>query len=39
MKNRQDDETIVSRVDVRGNQAEVVDGETSVLGRGSKENS
>lgn len=37
MKVRDDDETM--RVDARGNQAEVVDGETQVLGRESNGNS
>lgn len=37
VKDRDDDETI--RVDARGNQAEVVDVETHVLGRESNGNS
>lgn len=37
MKVRDDDETI--RVDARGNQTEVVDGEAQVLGRESNGNS
>lgn len=36
MKDR-DDKTVIWRVDMRGNQAQVEDGESSVLGRESRE--